>query len=174
LPGVGNGPAKPIGRRRADRKEIGWYGFAAQGGCTRITRWIVPLIGQHYIGRWDPAHSVTPVNSVISRSAVPPPCSITWRSILRRRTGCHTSVSPRGTKGSNPPPSSGESAANPVDDQLGQQTAGTVTQSQDFREALSYVCLRAPWCRSFGAAWFPADQRTLTSRTSSDTAAGAV
>ena len=58
LPGVGNGPPKPIGRRRADRKEIGWYGFAAQGGCTRITGWILPLIG-HYIGRRDPAHSVT-------------------------------------------------------------------------------------------------------------------
>src|SRR4029077_587547 len=43
-----------------------------------------------------------------------------------------------GTDGSNPLSSSGESAANPVDDQLGQQTAGTVTQSQDFREALSY------------------------------------
>ena len=24
-------------RRRADGKEIGWYGFADQGGCTRIT-----------------------------------------------------------------------------------------------------------------------------------------
>src|SRR6516162_2797810 len=39
LPGAGNGPPKPIWRRRADRKKIGWYGFAAQGGCTRITGW---------------------------------------------------------------------------------------------------------------------------------------
>jgi len=60
LPGVGNGPPKPIWRRRADRKEIGWYGFAAQGGCTRITGWVLPLIGQHHIGRRDPAVSVTP------------------------------------------------------------------------------------------------------------------
>ena len=51
LPGVGNGPPKPIRRRRTDRKEIGWYGFAAHGGCTRITGWVLPLIGQHYIGR---------------------------------------------------------------------------------------------------------------------------
>ena len=30
LAGVGNGPPKPIRRRRTDRKEISWYGFAAQ------------------------------------------------------------------------------------------------------------------------------------------------
>src|ERR1700757_4690095 len=27
---AGNGPPKPIRRRRTDRQEIGWYGFAAQ------------------------------------------------------------------------------------------------------------------------------------------------
>src|SRR5258705_10380260 len=37
LAGVGNGPPKPIRCRRTDRQEIGWDGFAAQGGCTRIT-----------------------------------------------------------------------------------------------------------------------------------------
>ena len=60
LPGVGNGPPKPIWRRRTDRKEIGWYGFAAQGGCTRITGSALPLISQHYIGRRTLARSVTP------------------------------------------------------------------------------------------------------------------
>jgi hypothetical protein len=34
---VGNGPPKPIRGRRADRQEIDWYGFAAQGDWTRIT-----------------------------------------------------------------------------------------------------------------------------------------
>jgi hypothetical protein len=32
----GKWPTKPIRRRRADRKEVDWYGFAAQGGCTRL------------------------------------------------------------------------------------------------------------------------------------------
>ena len=110
LPGVGNGPPKPIGRRRADRKEIGWYGFAAQGGCTRITGWVLPLIGQHYIGRRDPAHSVTRrqqrylavrgASTMLDDAAF-----LSWRG----RTGCHTSVSPRGTEGSNPSTSRGES-----------------------------------------------------------------
>src|SRR5882672_11016776 len=39
LAGVGNRPPKPIRGRRADRKEIDWYGFAAEGGCTCITGW---------------------------------------------------------------------------------------------------------------------------------------
>jgi hypothetical protein len=43
-------PPKPIRRRRTDRKEIGWYGFAAQGGCTPIIGPALPLIGQDYIG----------------------------------------------------------------------------------------------------------------------------
>jgi hypothetical protein len=75
LPGVGNGPPKPIWRRRTDRKEIGWYGFAAQGGCTRITGSALPLISQHYIGRRTLLIPLPPVNSAISRSAVPPACS---------------------------------------------------------------------------------------------------
>src|SRR5215471_11585431 len=54
LAGAGNGPSKPIWRRCAHRKEIGWYGFAAQGGCTRITGWASLLIGQHYIGTNGP------------------------------------------------------------------------------------------------------------------------
>jgi hypothetical protein len=33
---AGNGPPKPIRRRRTDHQEIGWYGFAAQRGCTHI------------------------------------------------------------------------------------------------------------------------------------------
>src|SRR5205807_3810027 len=37
LAGLGDGPPKPIRRRRTDRKQIDWDGFAAQGGCTRIT-----------------------------------------------------------------------------------------------------------------------------------------
>src|SRR3984893_15302772 len=60
LAGVGNGPPKPIRRGRTDRQEIGWYGLAAQGGCTRITGSVLPLIGRHYIGRREPAHSATP------------------------------------------------------------------------------------------------------------------
>ena len=36
------------------------------------------------------------------------PAFLSWRG----RTGCHTSVSPRGTEGSNPSPSSEESIAN--------------------------------------------------------------
>ena len=48
---VGNGPSKPIRRRRTDREKIGWYGFAAQRGCTRIIEAALPLIAQHYIGR---------------------------------------------------------------------------------------------------------------------------
>src|SRR3984893_7638390 len=48
---LGNGPPKPIRRRRTDRQEIGWYGFAAQGGCTRITGSALPLTSQHYIRR---------------------------------------------------------------------------------------------------------------------------
>src|SRR6266446_1366380 len=51
LAGVGNGPPKPIRGRRTDRKEIDWYGFAAQGDCTCITGSALPLIGQHYTGR---------------------------------------------------------------------------------------------------------------------------
>jgi hypothetical protein len=65
LPGVGNGPPKPIWRRRTDRKEIGWYGFAAQGGCTRITGSALPLISQHYIGRRTLLIPLPPVNSAI-------------------------------------------------------------------------------------------------------------
>ena len=99
LPEVGNGPPKPIGRRRADRKEIGWYGFAAQGGYTRITGWVLPLIGQHYIGRRDPAHSVTPRQQryLAVRGAstmLDHPAFLSWRG----RTGCHTSVSPTGDR----------------------------------------------------------------------------
>jgi hypothetical protein len=36
LAGTGNSPPKPIRRWRTDRQEIGWYGFAAQRGCTHI------------------------------------------------------------------------------------------------------------------------------------------
>src|SRR6516164_1140711 len=100
LPGVGNGPPKPIWRRRADRKEIGWYGFAAQGGCTRITGWVLPLIGQHYIGRSDPADCVIPrqqrylavrgASTMLDHGAF-----LSWRG----RTGCHMSVSPTGDRG---------------------------------------------------------------------------
>src|ERR1700738_2054889 len=99
LPGVGNGPPKPIRRRRADRKEIGWYGFAAQG-CTRITGSVLPLIGQHYIGRRDPAHSATPRQQryLAIRGAstmLEHPAFLSWRG----RTGCPTLVCPTGDRG---------------------------------------------------------------------------
>src|SRR5882724_2006958 len=71
LAGVGNGPPKPIRRRRTDRKEIEWYGFATQGGCTRITGSALPLSGQHYTGRRTLPIPEPSVNSSISRSAVP-------------------------------------------------------------------------------------------------------
>jgi len=51
LAGAGNGPPEPIRGRRTDREEIGWYGFAAQRGCTHIIASALPLIGQHHIGR---------------------------------------------------------------------------------------------------------------------------
>src|SRR5262249_25449702 len=54
LPGLGNGPPKPIWRPRTDRQEIRWYGFAAQGGCTRIRGWALQLISQYYIGTNGP------------------------------------------------------------------------------------------------------------------------
>ena len=100
LPGVGNGPPKPIRRRCANRKEIGWYGFAAQGGCTRITGWVLPLIGQHYVGRRDPADSLTPRQHryLAVRGAstmLDHPAFLSWRG----RTECHTSVSPAGNRG---------------------------------------------------------------------------
>src|SRR6266566_4334256 len=44
LAAVRNGPPKPIRRQRTDRKEIDWNGFAAQGGCTRITGSALPLM----------------------------------------------------------------------------------------------------------------------------------
>src|SRR4029077_9894040 len=55
--GVGNSPAKPIRRRPTDRQEIDWYGFAAQGDCTRITGSALPLMGQHYPRTKNPPHS---------------------------------------------------------------------------------------------------------------------
>ena len=76
LAGVGNCPPKPIWRRRTDRKEIDWDGFAAQGGYTRITGSALPLIGQHYAGRRTLLIPEPPVNSSISRPAVPPACSM--------------------------------------------------------------------------------------------------
>src|SRR5207244_3749438 len=93
-------PPKPIWRRRADRKEIGWYGFAAQEGCTCITGWVLPLIGQHCTRRRDPAHSVTPRQHRYlavrgSSNMLDHPAFLSWR----RRTGCHTSVSPTGDRG---------------------------------------------------------------------------
>jgi hypothetical protein len=55
---AGNGPPKPIRRRRTDRREIGWYGFAAQRGCTRIYC-ICPATDRPISYRSkDPAHSV--------------------------------------------------------------------------------------------------------------------
>src|SRR5262244_4159267 len=51
LAGAGNGPPKPIRRRRTDRQEISWYDFAAQRGCTHIIASALPLIGRHYLRR---------------------------------------------------------------------------------------------------------------------------
>src|SRR6516162_589864 len=103
LPGAGNGPPKPIWRRRADRKKIGWYGFAAQGGCTRITGWVLPLIGQHYIQRSDPADSVTPRQQrylVVRRAStmLDHVAFLSWRAAPD--VICPSPL--RGTEGSNP------------------------------------------------------------------------
>jgi hypothetical protein len=54
LAGTRNGPPKPIRGRRTDRQEIGWYGFAAQRGCTRIIKRAPPT---SYRTK-DPAHSI--------------------------------------------------------------------------------------------------------------------
>ena len=48
LAAVGNGPSKPVWRRRADRKEIGWDGFVDQRGCMRIIGLVLPLIDRHH------------------------------------------------------------------------------------------------------------------------------
>src|SRR5262249_13135380 len=55
---AGNGPPKPIRRRRTDRQEIAWYGFAAQRGCTHIIASAQPLIRPTSYHTKDPAHSV--------------------------------------------------------------------------------------------------------------------
>src|SRR5258708_7204852 len=101
LAGVGNGPPKPIRRRRTDRQEIDWYGFAAQGGYTRITGWVLPPIGHINIRRWTLLIPYPPVNSAISRSAVPPACSSIRRSHLGAVGPGALYPSPRrGTEGS--------------------------------------------------------------------------
>jgi len=111
LPGVGNGPPKPIWRRRTDRKEIGWYGFAAQGGCTRITGSALPLISQHYIGE-GPCSFRYPPSTARSRR---PRCLQHARaSGVPDRSGRVPYIRlPRGgPRVRIPVPSSGESAAN--------------------------------------------------------------
>src|SRR5215471_17000261 len=55
-------------RRRTDRQEIGWYGFAAQRGCTHIIASALPLIGLHYLGQRTVLIPSPRVNSAILRS----------------------------------------------------------------------------------------------------------
>jgi hypothetical protein len=108
LPGVGNGPPKPIWRRRTDRKEIGWYGFAAQGGCTRITGSVLPLISQHYIGE-GPCSFRYPPSTARSRGPRGPPACSSIRRPGAVEPGTLDPSPPRRTEGSNPSPSTGES-----------------------------------------------------------------
>ena len=111
LPGAGNGPPKPIGRRRADRKQIGWYGFAAQGGCTRITGWDLAADRPTLYRTKGPCSFRNPPSTALSRG---PRCLHHARSLGVSYSGevgpgaIHPSP-PRGTEGSNPSPSSGES-----------------------------------------------------------------
>jgi hypothetical protein len=49
LAGVGNSPPKPIRHRRADREEIGGYGFATQD-ATRALLIGPPLIDHDHVG----------------------------------------------------------------------------------------------------------------------------
>src|SRR5271169_1450510 len=84
---------------RIVRRSVGTASLL-KGGCTRITGWVLPLIGQHYIGRRDPADSVTPRQqrylavrgafTMLDHSAF-----LSWRV----QTGCHMSVSPTGDRG---------------------------------------------------------------------------
>jgi hypothetical protein len=95
--------AKEYRERLSDRQEIGWYGFAAQRGCTRIIASARPLIGQHHITK-NPAHSVAlrqqrnlPVRGPPTCSSTPPcypgavgPGAIS-PSLLRRDRGFESS-----------------------------------------------------------------------------------
>src|SRR6516162_5294829 len=111
LPGVGNGPPKPIGRRRADSKQIGWYGFAAQGGCTRITGWDLAADRPTLYRTKGPCSFRNPPSTALSRG---PRCLPHARSLGVSYSGevgpgaIHPSP-PRGTEGSNPSLSSRES-----------------------------------------------------------------
>jgi hypothetical protein len=83
--------AKEYRERLSDRQEIGWYGFAAQRGCTRIIASARPLIGQHHITK-NPAHSV----ALRQQRNLPVRGHPTCSSTLSRsgRTRGHISVSP--------------------------------------------------------------------------------
>src|SRR6516164_5242257 len=77
LAGLGNGPLKPIRRRCADPKEIGWYGFAAQGGCTRILDRPWRSSANSILVEKNPAHSAGPRQQrhLAVRAAKPPSTS---------------------------------------------------------------------------------------------------
>jgi hypothetical protein len=91
---------------------------------------VLPLIGQHYIGRSDPADSVTPVNSVISWSAVPPPCSITRRSYPGEVGPDVVCLSPpRGTESSKTIFSASTKATRPRAQQAGKRGAAALIRS---------------------------------------------
>jgi hypothetical protein len=66
---LGNSPPKPVRRRRANREEIGRYGFAAQRGCTRIIVSAPLPIGPPSYRNEDPAHFRSPPS--IARSRCP-------------------------------------------------------------------------------------------------------
>jgi hypothetical protein len=96
LAAVGNGPPKPIRRRRADRQEIDWYGFAAQGDGRALLMGLAADRPTLYRTK-DPAHSVTPRQQ--RYLAVRGACSmLEHRTFLSwsGRSGCPTSVSPYG------------------------------------------------------------------------------
>jgi hypothetical protein len=83
---------------RIVRRSVGTASLLKGGHA--LTGWVLPLIGQHYIGRRDPADSVTPRqqrylavrggSTMLDHSAF-----LSWRG----RTGCHMSLSPTGDRG---------------------------------------------------------------------------
>jgi hypothetical protein len=76
--------------RRRHAEDLGVFrgvGTASllKGGYACITGWVLPLIGQHYIGRGDPADSVTP--SLETRFETPDGV-VSLIDCMGRRDGC--------------------------------------------------------------------------------------
>jgi len=69
---------------RIVRRSVGTASLL-KGGYACITGWVLPLIGQHYIGRRDPAHSVTPRQQrylAVRGASTMPDRSTVWVPIL--------------------------------------------------------------------------------------------